>query len=342
MASVAAVVLNYEGRELLDVVLPSLLAQTARGVEVIVVDDASRDGSVAHVRDTWPQVRVVALERNVGVTAAMNRGMAAAGDAEYVALLNNDLELDRGWIAAAAAALDADPRLGSVTGKMLRYDDRSMIDATGDMLLPSGAALNRGAGERDHGQYGDADEVFSACGGAAMYRRAALEAVGPFDEALVAYLEDVDWGYRSRLQGWTAGYVPGAVCFHMGGATTSRRKGLFGRLQRRNHLAVLLKDDPRPLKRLPLALLYQLAWFAASVRDGMAVEHLRAWGMLARMLPGILRRRRAVQATRRVPVAELERAQRLGLPPGRADAVLIQLAPDVMRRRLAARGGSAA
>lgn len=331
-ARVAVVVLNYEGRELLDVVLPSILAQTYGDFDVIVVDDASTDGSAAYVSGRWPQAHVVALERNVGVTAAMNRGVDAS-DAELVALLNNDLELDRDWLAQMVAALDADPRRAAVTGKLLRFDRRDVIDATGDMLVPSGAALNRGAGEVDRGQYDASTEVFSACGGAALYRASALREVGPFDEALVAYLEDVDWGFRARLQGWTAGYVPGAVAFHMGGATTSRRRGLFGRLQRRNHLAVLLKDHPRPLSALPLALLYQLAWLGASVRDGMAIEHLRAWSGLARMLPGVMRRRRAVQARRRVPASEIDRALRLELPSGRLERVAIQLAPDVVRRR---------
>ena len=332
MPRVAAVVLNHNGRDLLDVVLPSLLAQTLEA-DAVVVDDASTDGSVAHLAERYPDVRVVALRDNVGVTAAMNRGLAAT-DADVVALLNNDLELDPRFLERAVAALEADPKAGSVSARMLRFDARDRIDAAGDQLLPSGAAVNRGAGRPDGPPFDVSAEVFSACGGAAVYRRAALDAVGPFDESLVAYLEDVDWGFRARLQGWHATYAPDAIAFHMGGATTGRRRGHFGTLQRRNHLVVMVKDDPRIVRRLPLVLAYQAAWFAASVRDGLAREHLRAWVAFARMLPAVLRARRAVQATRTAPVAEVERALRLGLPRGRAKRLAVQLAPQAARRWL--------
>lgn len=333
MTRVAVVILNYNGRALLETVLASVHAQTFRDFEAVLVDDASSDGSVEWVRERFPDVTVRALDANVGVTAAMNRGVDAT-DHELVALLNNDLELAPEFLERAVAALDADRGLGSVTGKMLRFDDRTTIDAAGDLLLPSGVALNRGAGETDTGQYDEPAEVFSACGGAVLYRRAALEQVGPFDETLVAYLEDVDWGFRARLHGWGARYVPGAVCFHMGGATTSQRRGYFAQLQRRNHLVVMTKNLPGPLlmRWLPLIVAYQLAWFAASVRDGLVREHLRAWRDFARMLPAVLRGRRAARRDD-VDLEALERAFRLGLPDGRAAALALQLAPMLSRRR---------
>ncbi|MEJ7893779.1 MAG: glycosyltransferase family 2 protein [Solirubrobacteraceae bacterium] len=339
MSSVAVVVLNYNGRAFIGPAIESILAQTHPDFHVVLVDDASTDGSAAYAAERWPQITVHALPANVGVTAAMNRGLAAARHGEFVALLNNDLELDPEWLRRATAALEADPGLASVSGKMLRYDDRSTIDAAGDQLLPSGVALNRGAGETDAGQYDERAEVFSACAGAALYRRSALEQVGGFDEDLVAYLEDVDWGFRARLQGWRALYVPEAVAFHMGGATTSRRKGFFARLQRRNHLIVMIKNVPagRLARWLPLVVAYQVAWFAASVRDGLGVEHLRAWRDFGRALPGVLRKRRTVQRSVRVDAAELDRAMGLGLPEGRLAALALQLAPQFVSRRRARR-----
>ena len=105
---------------------------------------------------------------------------------------------------------------------MLRFDDRSVIDATGDTLRWSGIALQRGQGSSiawpDHWP----ERVFSACAGAALYRRSAFEEVGLFDEAFFAYLEDVDWGFRAQLAGHGCAYVPTAIAYHVGSATTRR------------------------------------------------------------------------------------------------------------------------
>ena len=333
MPAAALVVLNYEGRDLLDVALPSMLAQDHPDFEVILVDDGSRDDSVAHVRERWPEVRVVALERNVGVTAAMNRGLAAT-DAAFVALLNNDVELDAGWLAATIAVLDGDPSCAAATGKMLRFDRRDVIDAAGDLYLASGAALNRGAGEPDDGRFDVPEEVFGGCAGATLYRGAALADVGPFDEALVAYLEDVDWSLRARLRGWTVRYTPDARCYHMGGATTGRRPGRFAMLQRRNHLVLVAKNWPRHqlLSFGWLVVAYQLVWLLASVRDRRGVEHVRAWAAFARALPAVLTKRRGIQSSLRIAPPELNRAMHLGLPSSRAAVLALELAPEVARR----------
>jgi GT2 family glycosyltransferase len=336
VARVTVIVLNYNGRELLDIAVPTVLSQTYQDREVVIVDNGSGDGSPEHIAERWPDVRVVALPQNVGVTPALNRGVDAT-DTELVALLNNDLELDPEWLANSVAALDADPAAAAVAGKMLRFRDRDRFDAAGDALLPSGAALNRGAGQRDTGQFDTPGEVFCACGGAAVYRRAAFAQVGPFDEDLLAYMEDVDWGFRARLMGWRTRYAPAAVAYHMGGATTSKQPARYGRLQRRNHLVVMVKNTPRLARRLPMILLYQLAWFAASARDGMLRVHLGAWKDFATVLPAVLRKRRAIQASRTVSAAEIERALRLDLPAGRGRALLLQVAPVAAGRLLAGR-----
>ena len=177
-ARVTAIVLSYDGRELLEVIMPSLFAQDYRDFRVLVVDNGSRDGSAALVRERWPQAEVLEIPHNVGVAAALNRGLARAAPSELVALLNNDLELEPGWLGWLVRALEEHPQAGSATGKMLNFERRGELDGAGDLLMWSGAASHRGFGEPDDGGYDEPAWVFSPCAGAALYRRAAFADVG--------------------------------------------------------------------------------------------------------------------------------------------------------------------
>jgi GT2 family glycosyltransferase len=206
--------------------------------------------------------------------------------------------------------LRGDPGAASAASKMLSFDDRTVIDATGDTLRWSGIALQRGQGERDEGQYDRPERVFSACAGAALYRRSAFETVGMFDEAFFAYLEDVDWGFRAQLAGRGCVYVPTAIAYHVGSATT-RREGkpdpFFYGLPRRNNVWMVLKNYPASalVRSAPVLLVNHAGLVYVSVRDGMARAHWRALRAAARGLPRVLRQRRAIQAGRRVGRREL-------------------------------------
>lgn len=340
---VTLAVLTYDGRELLEATLPSVVAQTFAGdVTVLLVDNGSSDGTAQFIRDRWPQVRIVELSENIGVAAALNRAVQES-PGEFVALLNNDVELEPGWLAPLVAALRAHPGAGVASGKLLRYYDRERIDAAGDVLLRSSAVINRGADELDRGQYDHAEEVFGACAGAALYRRTAFDFIGLFDESYFAYLEDVDWAMRAQLAGLEARYEPAAVAYHMGGATTRRRSSFYGRLQRRNQVLLVVKTFPAGLivrHGWRIAATHVL-WLVASVRDGMLREHLGAWREVVGMLPATMRRRRAVQRSRTRPVAQLERLMVAGLPAdgSRAMRVLFELAP-LTARRLSGRSGA--
>ncbi len=307
---VTAVVLNYNGRELLEVVLPSLAAQTYEDFETIVVDDASSDDSLAYLRERWPQVAVVSTgPGNVGVSAALNVAVRATRS-ELVALLNNDLELEPGWLAELVAALDRHPEAATAAGKLLRYSEREVIDSAGDVLTPAAAAFGRGAGERDAGQYDVEEDVFAPTAGAALYRASALADVGPFDESFGAYFEDVDWGLRAVLRGHRSRYVPAARGYHMGSRTTrptvNRR---FYELQHRNTLALLVKDVPLPfiVKHAPRILAHHLLSLAYSARAGLLRAHLRGLARAPLAAPGWIRARREIQRSRRISAAEFER-----------------------------------
>jgi GT2 family glycosyltransferase len=307
---VSAVVLNYNGVELLKVVLPSLVAQDFGDVEVIVVDDCSSDCSVEYLREHWPAVRVVAAgEGNVGVAAALNAGVRAARGV-YVALLNNDLELDRRWVGELVAALDRHPEAGSVGGKLLSFYDRSVIDSVGDVFTRSATAYPRGGGEVDVGQYEDEVEIFAPTAGAAMYRASALADVGPFDESFFAYFEDVDWGLRAQLAGYRAWYAPRAVAYHMGSHTTGGdRNPRFYALKRRNTIALLVKDVPMSfmLRNAHRMAFHQFLSLCYSLRPGMLGVHLCAIASALRELPAWLKARREIMSKRTIAAREFDR-----------------------------------
>ena len=304
--AVTALVANYNGRKLLDTVVPSLLAQTYPKLSVVVVDDGSGDGSAAYVRERWPDVTVLELPTNVGIATAFNRGVESAGE-ELIALVNNDIELEPDWLERLVTALEAHPEAASASGKMLRFYDRGVIDAAGDGLRWSGAAFNRGGGERDEGQYDAPDEVLTACAGAALYRRSALVEVGPFDEDFWAYLEDVDWGLRAQLLGYSSRYVPDAVAYHMRGATTAQAKPRFRVPQRRNQLWVPLKNYPASalLRHAPEILVLNVGVAVQDLLDGVFRSTLRGWFEAITGIPRILRKRRAIQRSRRVGLERL-------------------------------------
>ena len=317
--AVSVVIPSWNGRALLDVALASLERQSLAPAEVIVVDNGSTDGTTAHLSERWPSVTLVALPSNTGFAAATNRGIErSSGD--VVVLINNDVELDADFLRELVAGLEADPGAASAAAKMLRFDDRGVIDATGDTLRWSGVALQRGQGESDRGQYDAPGRVFSACAGAAAYRRSAFDELGLFDEDFFAYLEDVDWGFRAQLAGRGCVYVPTAIAYHVGSAST-RREGkpdpFFYGLPRRNDVWMVLKNYPASalLRYLPLLVVNHAGLVYVAVRDGMARAHFAALWAAARGLPRVLRQRRAIQGARRVGRRELEPLITRGRPP---------------------------
>jgi GT2 family glycosyltransferase len=307
MRTVSAIVLTYDGRSLLEVILPSLARQTQPASEVIVVDNGSSDGTREWLAAEWPQLRVVAIERNVGVAAALNRGVAAARG-EYVALLNNDLELEPDWLAQMVSGLDRHPEAASVACKLRRFHERERLDGAGDVLTRRLVAFPRGSGELDEGQFDREEEILTPTAGAALYRASALARVGPFDESFWAYFEDVDWGLRAQLAGLRSWYVPSAVAYHMGGATTGGDRSTFYLvLHHRNRIGLMVKD-------LPLAVLAAnspaiarefAGTFVHGVKNGTLQVYLRAWGGALRLLPGWLRSRRRIQRARAVSAARI-------------------------------------
>jgi GT2 family glycosyltransferase len=300
---VAAVVPSWNGRRWLDGCLGALAAQSRPFDEVIVVDGGSTDGTRELLARDWPAVRLVALERNHGFAVAANAGIAAAAGADAVALVNTDVELAADWLERAAAALEADERAAAVATKMVSLRDPAVLDDCGDVLRRDGVCEQRGRGRADDGRWDEPGEVFGACAGAALYRRAALEAVGGFDARLFAYLEDVDLALRLRLAGWRCRYEP-AVARHWGAGSSDQLGRPVAAWVERNTLLVCARAFPWRWWLGPVAY-RQLAWLVAAARDRRLGAFVRGATAALPGLPGFLRERRALRAGAVVPIEQV-------------------------------------
>jgi len=293
-----AVVPAWNGRRWLPGLLASIDAQHRPFDEVVVVDNGSSDGTPDWLASTRPDVVLVRLDRNTGFAAAANRGIAAAGG-EAVALLNTDVELEADWHHRLRARLDDDPGLAGVASKMVRLDEPGVIDDAGDRLRRDGVCEQRGHGRPDDGRFDVAGEVFAACAGAALYRRAAVLGVGGFDERFFSYLEDVDLGLRLRLAGWRCGYEP-AVARHAGGGSSGQLARPVPGWVARNTLLLVVKAWP--VRWAGPVAYRQLAWAVRAARERRLREHLGGIAAALPLLPELVRGRRALRrgAVRRV------------------------------------------
>lgn len=294
------VIPNYNGIGRMDAVLESLERQSFGDFETIVVDNGSTDGSVEHLRQHWPGVRVVEWPRNRGFAAAVNEGFRQT-TGEFVALVNNDVELDPGWLEAVVAALRQRPEVASIASRLLEWERRNMLDGAGDLVGWDGYCMRRGQGEKDVGQYSEPGPAVSACAAAALYRRAAFDDVGPFDESFFAYVEDIDWGLRAQLAGWRCFYEPGAVAYHVGGATSGEMTGFELFQNHRNAIVMMLKNFPLPALIVagPWAVARRAVSLLKATWRGEGAILVRAWMAAAAATPQTLEARREVQRRRR-------------------------------------------
>jgi GT2 family glycosyltransferase len=307
----SVIIPNYNGLSFLPTCLDALGAQIypLDRTEIILVDDASADGSVAFVQARYPHVRVVQMVRNRGLAAACNAG-AAVAHGDLLVMLNNDTEAEPGWLAGLAATAQAHPRAGAIASKMLLFDRRDTLHNAGDLMGADGIPRNRGVWQRDEGQYDDAIEVFGGCGGGAAYRRDAWEAAGGFDERLFMYLEDVDLAWRLRLLGWEAVFSPAARLYHHLSATGGGMLASY--YTGRNTIWVIAKDMPGTLIRRHFGRILRgqlrITWDALRAWRGAAAR-ARLKGQLAGLLgvPKAFGWRRAVQASRQIPVEEIDK-----------------------------------
>jgi GT2 family glycosyltransferase len=300
---VTVVIPNWNGERFLEICLGSLRAQTFGDFETVLVDNGSSDGSVAFVEENFPEVRLLRLPENLGFSAAANAGIRSS-TTELVVLLNNDTEVDSGWLEALVRAADERPEAGFFASKLVDFRDRRLLDGAGDALRRSGLPYRLGHGEVDRGQFEREAFVFSACAAAAMYRRGMLDDIGLFDEDFFSYCEDGDLSFRAQLASYRCLYVSYAVVYHMGSASTGgKRSSTATRLGTQNGMNLLVKNLPAALawRLLPSIVAGQLARaLTVSLSPGGARAYLEGLAGAWRLLSKMLEKRKDIQKRRRV------------------------------------------
>lgn len=213
-------------------------------VDVVVVDNASTDGSTDDLSARFPDVRLVRTGANLGFAGGVNAALRELGDAEAVALVNPDAFVGAGWLSPLVTALDSDPSVGAACPKILfaepGADGSARIQNAGNEMSPRWEPRDRGYGETDAGQFDEPEDVWGWCGGAVLLRRGYLDDVGLMDESLFLYAEDVDLSWRGLKRGWRYRFVPSSVVHHVHRASSGgRRTPLLDYLNRRNRLVVV-------------------------------------------------------------------------------------------------------
>jgi GT2 family glycosyltransferase len=296
--------------------LTALREQTRPADRVLLVDNASTDGSPELVRRDFPEVEVIPLGRNAGFAAANNAGARAADDCDLIVLLNADAFAAPEWLEHLVRAAEEHPEAAAIASLMLRENERDLLDGTGDMYHVSGIAWRRDhlrpIAESPNAERGE--EVFSACGGAVLYRREAYMAAGGFEEGFFCYFEDTDLAFRLRLMGHRVWYEPRAVVRHVGSGTTGVASEFSVYHSFRNMVWTWVRNMPGPLlwAYLPAHLLLNVLNVLSYARTGHAGTILRAKVDAVRGLPRVLRERKAVQARRRVGWRELRAVMATG------------------------------
>ncbi|WP_276947977.1 glycosyltransferase family 2 protein [Acetatifactor muris] len=281
MEKVTVVIPNYNGMKFIEGCLKALLRQEKGTPEfrVVMVDNGSVDGSLELVRQRFPQVSVIALPSNTGFCHAVNVGIQAS-EAPFVILLNNDTEVRPHFVKSLTDAMEEKPHAFSVSAKMLMWDDPERIDDAGDRYCVLGWAYARGKGKSANG-YQRAAEIFSSCGGAAIYRRSVFAEIGLFDETHFAYLEDLDMGYRARIHGYRNYYEPSAEVIHYGSASSGSRYNKWKTsLAAANSVYVIAKNMPllQRIINFPFLMIGFLVKFLFFVKKRMGFLYLKGLG----------------------------------------------------------------
>jgi GT2 family glycosyltransferase len=313
---VSVIIVNWNGRAHLETCIGSLLRQTLAGIEIVLVDNGSSDGSIEFVRDRFGAVvRLIARPDNAGYAGGLNAGITAARG-RYLLALNSDTEVAPEALARLVASADRWPNTGMFAPKILAFDRREVLDNVGHLLYADGLSRGRGRLETDVGQYDREEEIVLPSGCAVLLRRAMLADIGVFDADLFAYCDDTDLGLRGRLAGWRCRSVPSAVVFHKYSAATAAYSPTKAFLVERNRLWVAMKCLPLPVLAVsPVFTAVRLAtqaWGALSGRGAagqFTATHspaallwvlIRAYAAAVAGIPRIWAKRRVVQRRRRV------------------------------------------
>ena len=266
---IAVVILNWNGRPMLERFLPSVIEHTSHVAEVIVADNGSTDDSIAFMQSHYPEVRLIRLDRNYGFADGYNRAFEQI-EADYYVLLNDDVEVTPRWCDAVVEMMERDEKIAVAQPKLLMFDQKDTFEyagGAGGFIDKYGYPFCRGrifsTIEKDKGQYDDSCEIFWATGAALFVRASVWKELGGLDGSFFAHMEEIDFCWRCKNHGYKAMYCPDSVVYHVGGGTLPKSSPFKTQLNFRNNLAMLYKNLPDRRLRGVLALRFVLDWVAA-------------------------------------------------------------------------------
>ena len=244
MMKSTVIIPNYNGMKFIENCMKALEKETSTSYHICIVDNGSDDGSREWIERNCPGTQLIALGKNTGFCGAVNAGIKASRT-PYVILLNNDTEVEYGFVKALEDALEQEKKSFSVSAKMVDLYDKNVLDGAGDLYCALGWAFALGKGKAVKDNYTKPQEIFSACGGAVIYKKDILDQIGIFDENHFAYLEDCDLGYRAQIFGFRNYYTPNAVVYHAGsGVSGSKHNEFKVNLSSKNSVYLIYKNMP--------------------------------------------------------------------------------------------------
>ncbi|MDM9631648.1 glycosyltransferase family 2 protein [Robiginitalea aurantiaca] len=303
--SVAIVILNWNGKALLERFLPSVVTYSGEA-QIVVADNASTDDSVSFVNQKYPEIQVVVNEENYGFAGGYNKALEHV-DADLYCLLNSDVEVTPGWLEPIFSLFQKRPDIGIVQPKIKDLNKPTHFEyagAAGGFLDLFGYPFCRGrifqTLEADNGQYNDTREIFWATGACMFIKRELFRELGGFDPDYFAHQEEVDLCWRAHNQGYQVLYAGASEVFHMGGSTLSNMNPKKTFLNFRNSLYSITKNLPKR-KAFPIVFSRLLLDAVAALRFVFQFKIRHAWAILRahlsyyRHLPKTLRKRERKQ-----------------------------------------------
>jgi len=306
MTALTVIVVNWNGRQLLEGCLSSLTGQTLKDLDILLVDNGSTDDSVPYVQSQFPTVRILALQKNMGFAEGNNNGIQASLS-EFIALLNNDAVADCRWAERLLGAA-SDSRVGIVASKVLLYTDRDRLDSAGDGMTIVGIGYKRGHLAPSN-CYPSAEYVFGASGCAMLLRRSMFEDVGFLDGDFFLIHEDSDLCFRAQLRGWKCLYAPGAIVYHRLNTSIGNLSRTYVFYGQRNMEYLYFKNMPGWLlwKYLPAHLLNALLALLYLGGKGRLSSYVKSKIDFLRNARRILQKRKVIQSRRTVSSREIDR-----------------------------------
>ncbi|MBC3935986.1 glycosyltransferase family 2 protein [Undibacterium rugosum] len=305
---VSVVIVNWNGGDLLQRCIAELQQQTVHPHEIIVVDNASSDGSGQAVEQAFPHIRVIHAGSNLGFAAGNNLAVRqAASDSSWIALLNPDAFPEPEWLESLLDAAVRNPEFAIFGSRLMDANSGTLLDGTGDAYHLSGLVWREAHGQALQQEHLVSKEIFSTCAAAGLYRRDVFDALGGFDEDYFCYVEDIDLGFRYQLAGYRCLYVPTSVAKHVGSALTGKRSDFSVYYGHRNLVWTFIKNMPGLLfwLCLPLHLALNLITIAYFIRQGQGQVIWRAKRDAFNGIPKAWEKRRRIQSQRRASLTHI-------------------------------------